>query len=107
MTDNYFHHTAIQVKDIKESVNFYVSHFNAQVLYEDNSWALLSLNSITKLALVLPTDHPPHIAIVSDLTRYSLNLKEHRDGVVSRYIKDPSGNVIELLDPQTVTSYAS
>lgn len=104
MTDNYLHHIAIQVNDIKESVSFYTSTFNAQIIYEDKTWALLSINSITKLALVLPTEHPPHIAIVSPSAKEG-KLKVHRDGIAYRYTTDPSGNVIELLDPETITSF--
>ena len=101
----YLHHTAIQVKDIKTSVDFYVLTFDAKVLHEDSTWALLSLNTETKLALVLPSEHPRHIAIVSKLaSAYQYEFEEHRDGIKYKYIKDPSGNVIELLDPDSVDS---
>ncbi len=105
MTGSYLHHVAIVVKDIATSVTFYTLTFDAEVIYEDKTWALLSLNSKTKIALVLENQHPPHIAIVTDIaTICASELKTHRDGMRYKYIKDPSGNVIEILDPTSISS---
>ena len=105
MTDSYLHHVAIVVKDISTSVTFYTVTFDAKVLYQDKTWALLSLNSRTNIALVLKDQHPPHIAIVTDIaTVCASELKTHRDGIRYKYIKDPSGNVIEILDPKSSSS---
>ena len=47
-----------------------------------------------KLALVLPQDHPAHIAFESDdLT----NPTKHRDGSESVYDHDTFGNIIEYI----------
>ena len=94
----YLHHIAIQVSDIKTSVNFYQTMFNAEVEYQDETWALLNVGSRTKLALVLENEHPKHICFVTPLVKvYKGTLKEHRDGTKYKYIEDPSGNVIEML----------
>ena len=47
------------------------------------------------MALVVEDEHPYHIGFeVEDVgTKSTL----HRDGSISRYIKDPSGNSIELI----------
>ena len=46
-----------------------------------------------KLALVTEDEHPYHIAFEVD----EVEGKKHRDGSVSKYIEDPSGNKIELI----------
>jgi len=95
---NYLHHVAIQVDEIETSVAFYQLTFEAKVEYQDDTWALLDVGSDTKLALVTKNQHPPHICFVSPIAKvYKNTLKTHRDGTRSKYIKDPSGNVIELL----------
>ena len=90
------HHIALQVKNIKECVSYYCNKFNADVEYEDKTWAMLNFDNI-KLALVLPEEHPPHICFEKKLPK-SIPAKEHRDGTKSVYDFDPSGNMIELLD---------
>ena len=88
-------HVAIQVDDIKESVSYYMREFDAKTIYEDNTWAMLQFDNI-KLALVVEDEHPYHIAFeVEDMGPLQSVL--HRDGSISRYIDDPSGNKIELI----------
>ena len=54
------------------------------------------LSFIVKLALVVDDEHPFHIAFeTEDLGPLGGVL--HRDGSISRYIDDPSGNKIELI----------
>jgi catechol 2,3-dioxygenase-like lactoylglutathione lyase family enzyme len=96
-------HVAIQTHDIAASVAFYVEHFRAEVLYQDTTWAFLRLGE-GKLALVTPSQHPPHIALrVSEETleraaaRAGLPIDRHRDGTTGIYIDDPQGNVVELI----------
>ena len=43
-------HIAIQTKDIKESVAWYTRTFTCDVIFQDETWALLEFNNI-KLAL--------------------------------------------------------
>ena len=96
-------HVAIQTHDIAGSVAFYVEHFSAEVLYQDATWAFLQLGQ-GKLALVTPTQHPPHIALrVNEATleraavRAGLPIDRHRDGTTGIYVDDPQGNVVELI----------
>ena len=84
-------HIALQVDDIKESVEYY-KNYGSRVLYQDDTWAFLEFDNI-KLALVVEDEHPYHIAFEVD----EVDGKKHRDGSVSKYIEDPSGNKIELI----------
>ena len=86
-------HIAIVVNDIKESVAYYVDNHDCMILHCDESWGYLQFDNI-KLALVLKDEHPPHIAFEVD----EVEGKTHRDGSVSKYIEDPSGNKIELIE---------
>ena len=86
-------HIALQVDDIRESVAWYVVKYGCKVLYRDDTWALLQFKNI-KLALVIEDEHPYHIAFEVDEV---VEGKKHRDGSVSKYIEDPSGNKVELI----------
>lgn len=91
------HHVAIPVPNVAQAVEWYTSRFNCCVEYIDDTWALLAFAN-TKLALVLPEEHPSHFA----LTRRDANkfgeLVTHRDGLNSVYITDAFGNSIEVLE---------
>lgn len=90
------HHIAIPVEDIKTTLQWYKDNFDVDIAYEDQSWALIKFDNIA-LALVLPDQHPPHFAITcQDAEKYGA-LTPHRDGTESIYIKDPSGNAVEML----------
>ena len=89
-------HIAIQTKNINESVIWYTKTFSCDVLFQDDTWALLEFNNI-KLALVVPEQHPPHIAVKRrNLEKYGIPVK-HRDGSESVYINSPDKNVFELI----------
>ncbi len=90
------HHIAIEVKSIKETIEWYKKHSRCEVSYEDATWALLRYDNIS-LALVLPDTHPPHIAFEKTNAEDYGELKKHRDGTSSVYIKDPSNNSVEIL----------
>ncbi|MCX8231323.1 MAG: VOC family protein [Alphaproteobacteria bacterium] len=99
------HHIAIPVTDIVAAVAFYTARFRVAVDYQDDSWALLRFAN-TKLALVTPDQHPPHIAVErADLEADAdaRPIATHRDGTRSLYIEDPWSNVIELLDTDGAT----
>ena len=85
-------HIALQVDDIRESVNWYVLKYGCEILHLDDTWAFLQFKNI-KLALVTEDEHPYHIAFEVD----EVEGKKHRDGSVSKYIEDPSGNKVELI----------
>ena len=88
-------HIAIQVDNIKQSVAWYPYNFDCKIIHCDDTWAMLQYDNI-KLALVVEDEHPFHIAFeVED--RGPIQGVLHRDGSISRYIDDPSGNKIELV----------
>mgnify|MGYP001007912856 CR=1 FL=1 len=98
-----FDHVAIPSNDIPRSVEWYVTRFGATVLYQDSSWAFLNLGG-TKLALVTPSQHPPHVAIcVSEpqlqeaAEKVGVAIDHHRDGTSGIYLHDPFGNAVELI----------
>ena len=96
-------HVAVQTDDIAGTAAWYVEHFGAQILYQDDTWGFLKLGQ-GKLALVTPSQHPPHVALrVSEdelkiaAQRAGQTVDEHRDGTKGIYLKDPSGNDLELI----------
>jgi catechol 2,3-dioxygenase-like lactoylglutathione lyase family enzyme len=96
-------HIAVQSTDIAKTVDWYVQTLGAAILYQDATWAFLKMGN-TKIAIVSPQQHPPHIAVsVSqpDLERAAANagirIDTHRDGTKGIYIHDPAGNAIELI----------
>ncbi len=103
MTDNLdsIHHVAISVSDIAASVAWYRDTFRCEIEYQDETWALLKFANAS-LALVLPNQHPPHLGFVTPKADTYGELKTHRDGTRSIYISDPTGNAVELLDPDSV-----
>ena len=94
-------HIAISVDDIQGAVDWYRQHFNCQVTYQDETWAFIKFANI-KLALVMPEQHPPHIAFISETAESFGVLKKHRDGTKSVYINDPAGNSLEIMAPYPV-----
>ena len=57
---------------------------------------MLAFDNVS-LALVLPDQHPAHIAVERENAETHGTLTEHRDGSASVYVKDPWGNAIEYL----------
>jgi len=90
------HHVAVAVTDIDKALEWYQAEFNVETAYRDESWALLQFDNIA-LALVLPEQHPPHIAVERDKAESYGPLTPHRDGTASVYIQDPWGNAIEII----------
>ncbi len=92
------HHVALCVPDIETAVDWYVKSLKANVAYQDDTWALLDIEN-TQIALVLPSQHPPHLAFeTSDADKHG-DLTTHRDGTASVYVQDPFGNTLEFLKP--------
>jgi catechol 2,3-dioxygenase-like lactoylglutathione lyase family enzyme len=92
-------HVAISVQDIGLALDWYLRHFQCEILYRDDTWALVQFSNI-KLAFVLPSQHPPHMGFYTQRAGEFGSLKEHRDGTKSTYINDPSGNSLELLETE-------
>ena len=95
-------HIALQVNNINESVNYY-KEYGASVIHQDDTWAFLQFDNI-KLALVIEDEHPYHIAFEVDMLPHTDNVKKHRDGSISYYIKDPSDNTIEIIQYPRITT---
>lgn len=94
------HHVAVVVSNIQRAIQWYTTRFNCTVHYQDETWAVLDFANI-QLALVTPGEHPAHVAFVTpDAAQYG-PLQRHRDGIQSIYIRDPFGNAIELIAPET------
>ena len=91
------HHLAIPAEDIAASVRWYREHTDCSVEYQDDTWALLAFANI-KLALVMPGQHPPHVAIVREDAERFGPLVQHRDGTRSVYVSDAAGNQVEVLE---------
>ncbi|MEP6717422.1 MAG: VOC family protein [Terriglobia bacterium] len=96
------HHVAIPVSDVAGSVDWYKRTFQCEVKYQDETWALLAFDNI-QLALVIPDQHPAHIGFVSGTAEQFGELKTHRDGTRSCYVKDPAGNSVEILAEDSVS----
>jgi catechol 2,3-dioxygenase-like lactoylglutathione lyase family enzyme len=90
------HHVAIAVPDIAEALDWYRNQFDVETMYTDDSWALLKFENIA-LALVLPEQHPPHVAVERANAESYGKLTPHRDGTASVYIRDPWGNAVEIM----------
>ncbi|MCA9033610.1 MAG: VOC family protein [Planctomycetaceae bacterium] len=103
MTDSLdsLHHIAISVPNIAEAVDWYTSTFRCEIAYQDETWAFLKFANL-HVALVIPDQHPPHIAFVTPKAGSFGELKTHRDGTRSLYISDVGGNAVELMDPDSV-----
>src|SRR6185503_12299009 len=101
--DMTFDHIAMTAENIPATVAFYQSNFpDVQVLYSDPTWALLSIAG-TKIAFVVESQHPPHIAFrvetreeLERLARESeVEVSLHRDRSESFYKTDVDGNHVE------------
>lgn len=90
------HHVAIAVNNVAEAVRWYQDRFRCQVTYQDSTWALLTFANM-QLALVIPSQHPPHIAFEHANPQQFGPVKEHRDGTRSTYIADSAGNPVEIM----------
>jgi len=86
-------HIAIVVTNINHAVNWYTNNRECKVKHHDESWALLEFDNID-LALVLPHEHPAHIAFIDETI---VNGTKHRDGSESVYDHDTFGNIIERI----------
>ena len=73
------HHIAVQVQHIQRAIDWYQSHFKFKITWQDDTWALLQFEN-TALALVIPGQHPPHIAFSMENADSLGALSPHRDG---------------------------
>ena len=92
-------HIALNVKDVKASTDWYRVNLNAEVSYEDETWAMLRVGDVA-VALTLPNQHPSHVAFeLNSMDEFddSFDIKTHRDGSKYQYITDLDGNTIEYI----------
>jgi catechol 2,3-dioxygenase-like lactoylglutathione lyase family enzyme len=89
-------HVAVPVRDVAAAVAWYTKTFRCRVAYQDDTWAFLEFDN-TKLALVVPEQHPPHFAFTSRDAASFGPLATHRDGTRSTYVSDPAGNAVEIM----------
>ena len=95
------HHVAISVENVADAVSWYQQQFRGGVVYQDETWAMLQFANI-QLAIVIPGQHPPHIGYAMPNAEKYGTLKTHRDGTRSVYTADPFGNVVEMMDDQSI-----
>ena len=95
------HHVAIAVSDIAQAAQWFRQRFDCSVAYQDDTWALLEFANAS-LALVLPSQHRPHVCFLRDDAEKFGPLTEHRDGTRTIYLDGPDGNVVEVLDPKSL-----
>ena len=96
-----FDHVALVSKNIAQSVDWYVKKWGAEIKYQDETWALIELGG-SKIAFVIPDQHPAHICFEVDdkfiLEKLSnKTFKSHRDGSTSCYVRDVDDNFVEFL----------
>jgi catechol 2,3-dioxygenase-like lactoylglutathione lyase family enzyme len=94
------HHIAIECDDVRRTVYWYLETFMCSVEHLDDTWAMLRFDNV-RLALVTRGSHPPHLGFV--MPDFMVQHPErHRDGTESQYVKDPSGNTIELIKKSSI-----
>jgi catechol 2,3-dioxygenase-like lactoylglutathione lyase family enzyme len=90
------HHVAVPCDDVGAAVAWYTEHFRCEVVYRDGTWALLRFENAS-LALVTRDEHPGHFGVEGPDPRPLGEAREHRDGVRYVYLRDPWGNVVEVV----------
>lgn len=91
------HHVAVVVGDVDKSARWYAERFCCEVVYRDETWALLQFGNL-QVALVSAGEHAAHLAILRKNASRFGKVRTHRDGVRYVYIMDPSGNTVEVVE---------
>jgi catechol 2,3-dioxygenase-like lactoylglutathione lyase family enzyme len=89
-------HVLVNINNIEESVKWYQSSFECEVLYRSKTLAVLQFSNI-KIVLSLPSEQRPHLGIQKSEASSFGELMEQSDLCISTFIADPSGNPIELV----------
>jgi len=89
-------HVALVVENPKKSAEWYCKKFKAEFMYADETWAMIRLDNI-KLAFVIKSQHPAHIAFSTDNLDDIERIRLHRDSSKSYYTRDTDGNIIEMI----------
>ena len=78
-------HIALVVGEPTSAARWYEANFNAEILYSDETWALIQFENIKMAFEVEEFDKDDKV-------------KKHRDDSNSVYKKDPWGNIYELIN---------
>lgn len=98
------HHVAIPVADLKRAIQWYATSFRCEVIFEEETQAILQFSNV-RIVLVMPSQQPPHVAFPKvDAHRFG-ELMVRKDGTISTYLSDPTGNVVELIAPRWVPTF--
>lgn len=91
-------HVALNVNNIQDSASWYTENLGADVIYADETWAMLNIGG-SKLALTVEAQHPPHLGFaVEDIKDIPCKSPSyHRDGSAYYYLTDLDGNTIEFV----------
>lgn len=89
-------HITINVRNIEESLNWYKTSFNCEVIYQDARNVRLRFDNVD-LILCLPNVERHHVAYEKDNAETFGEVLEKCDGRKSCYIADPTGNPVELV----------
>lgn len=92
-------HVALAVADIERSVAWYTSSFSCEVEKVENTYAVLRFRNL-RLVLVLPSQQRTHVGYLkSDAAAFG-EITERTDGILSTFVADPTGNMVELIPPK-------
>jgi catechol 2,3-dioxygenase-like lactoylglutathione lyase family enzyme len=91
------HHVAIPCDDVSAAVAWYTERFRCEVAYRDETWSLLRFQNAS-LALVTRGEHPGHFGVEGPKPDTLGEVRTHRDGVRFAYLRDPWGNVVEVVE---------
>lgn len=99
-----FDHVAQQVPDIAEAIAWQVRVVpGTRVLHQDDSWGLVESGG-AKLAFVLRSQHPDHLAYRVDdaelerlAAEHGASISVHRDATRSIYLKGPGSLQTEII----------
>ena len=93
-------HIAIRVPNVEEAADWYIENVGGRITHIDDYYRRIAINNTT-LAIIDENKYPDnHIGVlienIEDLPNKGYR-KEHRDGTIGVYVKDPFGNMVEYI----------
>ncbi len=93
-------HIAVLVENLEISQRWYEKHCGAKMIFKDHKYRRMKMNNTT-IALIDKKHYKyAHIGVLVDCVNDFPDNGEvvtHRDGTVGCYLRDPDGNVVELI----------